>query len=107
MVTLKDMPAGTIWPHVLDAIALNAMDEIQRYAASRVNNVARGAETPELAALMVEKYGEGMVRALNIAGIDSQLQSAIDRLVRSLDPDFEAHRHARWAAHPASLSIEA
>ena len=38
------------------------IEEIQRYAGKRVHDVTRGAETPALAALMVEKFGEGLVQ---------------------------------------------
>ena len=102
---LKEMPEGTIWPHLLDAIARDVIADIQSYAESRKNDVARGAETAELAALLVDKYGEGLARALFIAGIDSAVQSETDRLVREIDPAFEAHRKARWAARPAALTL--
>ena len=107
MTTLKDMPAGAIWPHLLDAIAHNAVVEIEGYAASRRNDVARGAETAELAALLLDKYGAGVAKALQIAGIDSAVQSTTDRLVREIDPNFDANRKARWAARPATLSVAA
>ena len=34
------------------------IEEIQRYARNRAQDVTRGAETPALAALMVEKFGK-------------------------------------------------
>ncbi|VWC40305.1 hypothetical protein BLA23254_06914 [Burkholderia lata] len=42
------------------------IDEIQNYAAGRRSDVARGAETPAFAALMVEKYGEGLAKAAHL-----------------------------------------
>lgn len=105
MNILKELPPGAIWPHLLVAIDQSAVAEIEEYAKSRLANVARGAETPELAALLVDKYGSGMARALAIAGIDSGIQAATDRLVREIDPEFNAHCRARWAARPAQLGV--
>lgn len=101
---LKDLPVGTIWPHLLDAIERDVVADVRDYAASRKCDVARGAETAELAALLVDKYCEGMARALHIAGLESAVRAEGDRLVRDIDPEFCAHREARWAARPALLS---
>jgi len=105
MKHLKDLPEGTIWPHLLEAIERDVVAEARSYAASRANDVARGAETPELAALLLDKFGEGLAKALHIAGIESTVQREVDKLVREIDPDFEAHRKARWAARPAALQL--
>jgi hypothetical protein len=107
MKVLKDLPPGTIWPHLLEAIERKVIAEMQLYAESRKKDVVRGAETPGLAAVLVEKYGEGMARALHIAGLDSQVQREVDRLVREIDPDFETTKKARWAAKKAALTFEA
>jgi hypothetical protein len=101
---LKELPDGVVWPHLLEAIERDVLADLRGYAASRASDVARGAETPELAALLVDKYCEGMARALYIAGIDSQVRAVADRLVREIDPDFEIHKQARWSARPASLA---
>lgn len=101
---LKELPHGVIWPHLLDAIERDVIADIRSYAASRASDVARGAETPELAALLVEKYCDGLCRALHIAGIDSGARAVGDRLVREIDPDFEIHKQARWSARPAALA---
>jgi hypothetical protein len=107
MNILKELPPDAIWPHLLEAIDCNAVGEIESYAASRRNDVTRGAETAELAAVLVDKYGSGMAKALAIAGIDSTVQQRTDQLVREIDPEFDKHRQARWAARPAGLSVEA
>jgi hypothetical protein len=104
MDVLKDLPPGTIWPHLLDAIEHQVLADLRSYAQSRKNDVARGAETPDLAALIVDKYCEGLAKALRIAGIDSTVRREGDRLCREIDPDFDAHRNARWAARPCALS---
>ncbi|WP_298434849.1 hypothetical protein [Ottowia sp.] len=105
MQHLKELPDGAIWPHLRTAIERDILAEVRNYAESRMRDVARGAESPELAALMVDKFCEGMAKALHIAGLDSAVQREGDRLVREIDPDFDAHRKARWAARPASLAL--
>ena len=42
--------------------------EIEHYAAGRKSDVARNAETPGLASLMVEKYGYGIVKVAQLLG---------------------------------------
>ncbi|MFJ1470188.1 beta/alpha barrel domain-containing protein [Massilia orientalis] len=96
--------------NVLPALQERVVDELRDYAAKRKNDVRRGAETPELAALLVEKYGEGLVKALHIAEdlLDvsaSRLRAEVDRLVLEIDPDAEENRKRRWASRPAGVSI--
>lgn len=107
MNILKELPAGTIPSHLLEAIDQQAVAEVESYASSRRNDVARGAETAELAATLVDKYGAGVAKALYIAGIDSKVQVVTDHLVRTIDPEFDAHRKARWTARPAGLTTVA
>jgi hypothetical protein len=107
MHILKDPPQGTIWPHLLEAIEKEVVAHIREYADARMRDVERGAETPALAAVLVDKYGEGMARALGIAGIDSSVQAETDRLVRRIDPDFEQHKKSRWEARPADIRFSA
>lgn len=102
---LKDLPAGTVWPHLLEAVERDVLANIRGYADSRKGDVARGAETAALAALLVDKYCDGMAKALDIAGLDSEVCAEGDRLVREIDPDFDEHRRARWAGRPAALAI--
>lgn len=103
MKILKDLPPGTIWPHLLDAVERTVLADLRSYAQSRQNDVDRGAETADLAALLLDKYCEGLATALHIAGIDSTVRDEGDRLCREIDPEFDAHRTARWAARPCSL----
>jgi len=104
MNILKDLPKDTIPSHLLQAVDQQVVAEVESYAASRRNDVARGAETAELAAVLVDKYGAGLAKALAITGIDSTVQAETDRLVRAIDPEFDAHRKARWAERPAGLT---
>jgi hypothetical protein len=102
---LKELSPGTIRPHLLEAIERDVIEDIHRYAQGHVKDVMRGAQTPELAALLVDKFCEGMASALRIAGLDSVVRAAGDRLVHEIDPQFEAHLRARWAARSLSLNF--
>ena len=102
---LKDLPPGTIWPHLFDAIERDVIADIRSYAESRRNDVNRGAETPELAAVMVDKYAGGLSKALHIAGIDSRVRAEADKLVHEIDSEFDKHRLDQWAARPAMLTF--
>ncbi|AMM16809.1 MAG: hypothetical protein M3O74_16980 [Pseudomonadota bacterium] len=88
-----------------DAEAL--IDEMQRYACARIHDVQRGAETPAFAALMVEKFGEGLMKAgylLKVERFDA-LTHEIDRLVREIDAHYPTHLQYRFEARPAGLAI--
>ena len=82
--------------------------ELRRYAASRLKDVARGAETRALAGLLVEKYGYGLAKALNLAqelgGMPlTDLGREIEAVVREVDPEAVAHRAQRWDLRPADV----
>lgn len=87
-----------------------ARADLEDYARSRERDVARGAETPELGALLVQKYGYGLNQALRIAAdiADEPPPSLIhdvDRLVGEIDPAWREHQERRYAALPASLVL--
>ena len=105
MKFLKELPQGLVWPHLIEAIKAAAETELRDYAAGRSADVERGAETPALAATLVDKFAVGMAMALEIVGIDTEITRISDSLVREIDPSFERHRAARWAAHPAGLAF--
>ena len=102
---LKELSPGTIWPHLLEAIERDVIEDVRMYAQRRAKDVTRGAETAELAALLVDKYCAGMASAMRIAGLDSVVRAEGDRLVREMDQEFEAHQEARWPARLASLNL--
>jgi hypothetical protein len=83
------------------------VQEVQRYAGKRLSDVARGLETPALAALMVEKFGEGLAKAAHLLGAEGpgELEHEIDRLVREIDPQYSTHLQSRFEARPAGLAI--
>jgi hypothetical protein len=83
------------------------IEELQRYAGNRSHDVSRGAETPALAALMIEKFGEGLAKAAYFLEVEGavELDREIDRLVRHIDPQYPKHLQYRFEARPAGLSI--
>ncbi|QBE66463.1 hypothetical protein [Pseudoduganella lutea] len=94
----------------MDALQERVLAELRRYAANRLKDVARGAETRELAGLLVEKYGYGLAKALAIAGELAgvpapDLGREIERVVLEVDPDAVEHRSRRWDAASAGLSL--
>lgn len=78
------------------------VDKVKRhfddYARMRRQDVARGLETPVLAAFVVEKYGEGMCATLNALGIrsDAFTMRDVDAAVQSIDPDWRENKQRRW-----------
>ena len=81
---------------------------LKSYAESRKKDVARGAETPELAGLLVQKYGYGLAQALDLAADLADhpapgLMAEVDRLVAEIDPDWRANQVRRFEARPASI----
>src|ERR1700675_4673485 len=103
LAVLNSRKAGSTMTDDVGAL----IEEIQRYAGNRVNDVARGAETPALAALMVEKFGEGLMKAAYLLGVErcDDLKHEIDRLVREIDPQYPTHVQYRFEARPAGLAI--
>ena len=94
----------------MDALQERVLAELRRYAANRLKDVARGAETRELAGLLVEKYGYGLAKALAIASelageAAPDLARDIEAVVLEVDPDAVEHRSNRWDAAPAGLSL--
>lgn len=104
---LRDVPEGSIPQFIIDSIANNLAVEFRQEAASRRAAVARGAETPELSATLLEKFGYALAKAAHVAGIPSELMREVDQVVREIDPNFDANRKARWASSPASITYSA
>lgn len=70
---------------------------IREFAQGCKADVERGAETPGLASLMVEKYGYGLMKAADVLAVeDSHLLTAeVDRLVAEIDPQHCKHQQYR------------
>lgn len=82
--------------------------EFLKYAESRKHDVERGAETPDLAAELVNKWTEGAQAALRTIEFPrayyDKLAELADRLVLEIDPNFKENRRRRFKARPASLA---
>jgi hypothetical protein len=46
------------------------LTSLRRYAQARVYDVKKKGESPEFAALLIEKYTEGMIRAMKIMHLE-------------------------------------
>ncbi|CQB01776.1 TPA: hypothetical protein ACPY37_004246 [Escherichia coli] len=82
-------------------------EQVRDYARQRAKDVARGAETPRLAALLVQKYGRGVVDALAVV-FDSPraaepVMVVVDEEVSRIDPLWREHDRERWAGRPADV----
>jgi hypothetical protein len=97
-----------------DMIVQRVLAELQDYTVARHRAVAAGRETPELAGLIVQHYGYGLVKATILALEDEEggmpattgMLAAVDAAVASLDPHWRATQEQRWAARPARLAYE-
>ena len=83
------------------------IDLVRDYAKSRGKDVARGAETSRLAALLVQKYGRGVVDAVatmfdNPSSTHSVLK-IVDEETARLDPLWKEHDRERWAGRPSDV----
>jgi len=87
------------------------INEVKEYAKGRFSDVKRGAETPRLAALMLEKYVVGFVNALRCIerdqnlNISHEIQKLGDKLCLEIDPDLKENTKLRWDARPADLNL--
>jgi hypothetical protein len=88
-----------------DAIKAKLAD----YAQARVKDVARGAETPQLAGVLVQKYGYGLIDAFHemfqCRADFAPTYADVDAAVANIDPDWRSTQKARWAARPCGLSL--
>lgn len=85
-----------------------AEHDIKNYARSRADAVNRGAETPELAGLLTQKYGYGLAKALSLAaeladGPQPNFIAVVDQCVHAIDPNWRTAEQNRYTARPASL----
>ncbi|AZQ13304.1 hypothetical protein [Shewanella khirikhana] len=73
---------------------------LRRYAKGRANDVERGLESPELSALLVEKYAVGMVDAVRALSLDidiNALTKEADLLCKWIDPQSVENRALRYS----------
>lgn len=57
------------------------VQQVKDYASGRAKDVVRGAETPRLAGLLLQKYGRGMVDAVVTIFDDLRSADAISKVV--------------------------
>lgn len=85
------------------------MQQVQEYAAGRATDVARGAETPHLAALLVQKYALGVTDAVGVVFQNSRaadrIQLLADEEVAKIDPLWREHARERWSGRPADVVV--
>ena len=83
------------------------VQKVKEYAAGRTMDVARGAESPRLAALLLQKYGRGVVDAVAMI-FDSPraadpISQVVDDETAEIDPLWREHDRERWAGRPADV----
>ncbi len=82
--------------------------QVREYASGRAKDVARGAETPLLAALLLQKYGRGVVDAVAMIFDNPRVADPISRVLDEetavIDPLWREHNRHRWAARPADVA---
>lgn len=84
-----------------------ALTKLTEYANSRHSDVRRGAETAELAGLLLQKYGYGLCDAFALCYPDSGSRPTygdVDKAVAIIDPDWKDSARKRWAGRPAGLT---
>jgi hypothetical protein len=90
------------------AVAL-LKEKVREYAKGRQQDVARGAERPRLAALLVQKYGRGIVDTVALLFDSPRAADSISKVVDEetaiIDPDWQENDRQRWAARPADLAL--
>ncbi|WP_437560359.1 hypothetical protein [Acidithiobacillus sulfuriphilus] len=81
--------------------------QVKDYANGRAKDVERGADTPRLAALLVQKYGRGVVDAVaEIFGSPraaDPISKVVDDETAKIDPLWREHDRERWAGRPADV----
>lgn len=91
-----------------DIISIDKLTQkIKDYARGRSQDVARGAETPRLAALLLQKYGLGLLDAAAVIYDNPRMADPIslvlDEETAKIDPQWREHNQERWAGRPADV----
>lgn len=83
------------------------VQRVRDYGQARAADVARGAETPRLAALLVQKYGTGIADATAVVfdhpRAADPVRVAVDEETARIDPQWREHARERWAGRPADV----
>lgn len=85
------------------------VQKVIEYANSRKKDVVRGAETPRLAALLLQKYGVGVIDAVSILfdspRVADPIYQVLDEETAKIDPQWQEHMKERWAGRPADIIV--
>ncbi len=81
--------------------------KIKEYAYGKMNDVKRGLETPRLAALLLQKYGCGMVDAVTVfydtPRAADPIYKILDEETSKIDPEWRMHNKERWESRPVDI----
>lgn len=69
-------------------------ESLDDFASTRIKAVAHRLESPELAALMIEKFAEG----LDCGGDRTAIPNA-DKYCSQIDPNYKENRRKRYTAY--------
>ncbi len=91
-------------------LAVEALSRaLKNQANGRASDVERGAETPRLSALLLQKYGRGLIDAVQIIFDNRRaadpLSELLDAETAKIDPDWRDHDRDRWAGSPADVVV--
>jgi hypothetical protein len=96
----------------LDLAEARLAAAITDYARLRERAVSRGAETPLLAAVLLDEYGRGVTDSITLVldtaearKVTVKLQRLLDDATRRIDPAFDRHRQERVKGKPADLLL--
>lgn len=84
--------------------AQKVIAKLNDYAQARSNDVARGLETPELAGVVVQKYGYGLCDAFWLVYETKgpgPTYTDVDNAVASIDPHWRETQAKRWHSKAA------
>lgn len=86
------------------------IQQIRQHAKDRAKSVARGAETPHLAGLLLQKYGQGVIDTINAIysspRASDEIYKILDAETAKIDPEWKLHNKQRWSGHPADICIK-
>lgn len=92
--------------YALEQLAIRVKD----YASVRTKNVARGAETPTLAALLLQQYALGIQDSVAIIFDENRVALDcfrsfvdVDAEIAKIDPQWREHGRDRWKFSPADI----
>ena len=77
-----------------DLINDNLIQLIRHFAVGKLNDVACGAEKPELASLLLQKYGQGVIDASALVyrspkSITEKVAKILEDAITTIDPSWQ------------------